>query len=324
MSKSILVTGATGFIGKKLCDSLVSRGYNVSATVRKASSGSRHPRLTVLETGDINEYSRWELLLRDCSTVIHLAARAHILNEKAEDPIKVFRKINTEATLLLARAAINAGVSRFIFVSTVGVNGNKNLGHPFNENDIPRPVEPYAIAKWEAEQALQELSKETGLQLVIVRPTGVYGPDNPGNFLRLLRIIEKGLPLPLASVRSARSFINVFNLCDFLITCIYHPKAAGKTFLVSDGEDASLVEILQILANGMGRRLKLFPFPVSLLKFLASLIGKEAIIEKLCGTLVVDSSLAQKLLDWRPVLSLQDGLLETAQWYSSTKSSHFT
>ncbi len=321
MTKSILVTGAAGFVGTKLCDLLVSRGYNVCATVRKASPGPRRPGLTVWETGDINEYSHWELLLRDCSTVIHLAARAHILNETAENPIEVFRRTNTEVTLSLARAAVKARVSRFIFVSTAAVIGNKNMRRPINENDPPNPIEPYAISKWEAEQALQEFSKKSGLQLVIVRPPGVYGANNPGNFLRLLRIIKKGVPLPLASVHNKRSFINVYNLCDFLIACIHHPKAAGKTFLISDGENASLVEIMQILANGMGCRLKLFPFPVSLLRFLASLIGKESIIEKLCETRLVDSSFARNSLDWRPVLSLQDGLLETAKWYVSTKSS---
>lgn len=323
MSESILVTGATGFVGKKLCDLLLSRGYNVCATVRKASPGSRRPGLTVWGTGDINEYSHWELLLRDCHTVIHLAARAHILNEKAENPIEVFRKTNTEATLSLARASVKAGVSRFIFVSTAAVHNNKNIRRPINENDPPKPIEPYAISKWEAEQALQRLSIESGLQLVIVRPPGVYGPNNPGNFLRLLKVIRKELPLPLASVHSKRSFINVYNLCDFLITCIHHPKAAGKTFLISDGENASLVEILTILANGMGCRLRLFPFPVSLLRFLASLIGKEALIEKLCGSRIVDSSFARNLLDWRPILSLQDGLLETAKWYVSAKSNVF-
>lgn len=310
-------------MGKKLCDLLVSRGYNVCATVRKASPDPRRPGLTVLETGDINEYPQWELLLRDCDTVIHLAARLHFPKEHSSNPIEAFRRANTDATLLLARAAVKARVSRFIFVSTAAVNGNENLHRPINEKDAPSPSGDYAVSKWEAEQALQLYSRESGLQVVIVRPPGVYGPDNPGNFLRLLRTIRKGVPLPLASIRSKRSFISVSNLCDFLITCIDHPKAAGKTFLISDGENASLVEILQILANAMGCRVKLFRFPVSLLRFLACLIGKKALIEKLCGSRVVDSSFARNLLNWRPILSLQDGLLETAKWYVSTKSRDF-
>lgn len=314
----ILVTGANGFVGKVVCEKLSSRGFDVVAAIRDpsgsngvASNGAIH----AVAVGNIDEKTDWMAVLNGCSSVIHLAARAHVLSDTTADPLAAFRETNVDGALQLARSAMLAGVRRFVFVSSVGVNGQRSSA-PFTETDTPQPAEPYAVSKLEAELALRKITSGSSMQLVIVRPPLVYGPECPGNFLRLLKLLSAGIPLPFGAIRGKRSFIGVWNLADFLITCVLHEKAAGNLFLVSDMEDIALPDLLRRLAEGMGKEVPLFSFnPVWLGRF-ASIVGRAGMFEKLCGSLTVDPSHAHITLDWTPPISLTDGLCRTADWYA--------
>jgi nucleoside-diphosphate-sugar epimerase len=241
------------------------------------------------------------------------------MDETAADPVSEFRYVNTSGSEHLARAAVKAGVRRFLYVSTVKVNGERTTDVPFTEDDEPAPEDPYAISKWEAEQALQRISSETGLEIVVVRPPLVYGPGVKGNFLRLMQWVDKGIPLPLSMVRNHRSLIGLDNLVDVLVRCIECPEASGQTFLVADGEDLSTPELLKHVAEALGRRARLFPFSSFLLRLGAKLMGVEGTWGRLFGSLVVDSTKVQRLLGWRPPVSVQDGLQQTARWYLSNQ-----
>lgn len=314
---SVVVTGAGGFVGKALCAELSARGVAVTAAVRKrgANATGASGTLRAVEVGNIDGATDWSNAVAGASVVIHLAARAHILRDDAADPLALFRQTNVEGTLQLARAALAADVGRFVFVSSVGVNGNANLA-PFTVTDGPAPVEPYAVSKLEAELALRALLTGSAMELVIVRPPLVYGPDCPGNFRRLLKLVAMGLPLPLGSVRGKRSFVSVWNLVDFLCVCAFDMRAAGQVFLVSDMEDVALPGLLRGLARGMQKDLTLLPFSPRLLRLLAAAVGKAALFDKLCGSLTVDPSQARTLLGWTPPVSLDDGLRRTGAWYA--------
>ena len=316
----VLVSGANGFVGLRLCQKLLAEGWYVRGAVRLSAGAAKLPEGTeVIQVDAIGPHTDWSGKLDGIDTVIHLAARVHVMKEIADDPLSEFRYVNTAGTEHLARAAAKAGARRLLYISTIKVNGERTIGAPFTEEDELAPEDPYAISKWEAEQALQRISSETGLEIVVVRPPLVYGPGVKGNFLRLMQWVDKGIPLPLSMVRNRRSLIGLDNLVDVLVRCIERPEASGQTFLVADGEDLSTPELLKHVAEALGRRARLFPFSSFLLRLGAKLMGVEGTWERLFGSLVVDSTKVQRLLGWRPPVSVQDGLQQTARWYLSNQ-----
>lgn len=319
--QKILVTGANGFVGKMVCAELLARGFDVTAAVRDVPEGhsSGSPSLRFVGVGNIDATTDWREALAECSAVVHLAARAHVLNDTVADPLAAFRSTNVAGAVQLARSAAQAGIRRFVFVSSVGVNGNQRA-RAFTEDDMPLPAEPYAVSKLEAELALRAEAVRSGLELVVVRPPLVYGPDCPGNFLRLLRLLSSRVPLPFSALQNKRSFISVWNLADFLATCVVHPKAPGEVFLISDMDDVTLPGLLRELARGMHMSARLFSVPPDWLETLARMVGKGAMFDKLCGALTVDASRAKTLLDWTPPVSLAEGLQRTGRWYAQKSS----
>lgn len=310
----VLVTGAHGFVGTSLCAALGGAGYEVWAAVRTSRETVGNSS-SMLELGEIGLDTDWGSVLQgsNIESVIHLAARVHVMRETAADPLVEFRRVNVAATEHLARSAAAAGVRRLVFVSTAKVNGEATDGRPFMESDSPQPQDPYAISKWEAEQALHRIAAETGLEVVIVRPPLVYGPNVKGNFAQMLKVLAKGIPLPLASVHNLRSLVYVGNLVDALIQCATHPAAAGQTYLVSDGEDVSTPDLLRQLGAAMGHPARLLPCPPALLKLAGRLTGRSDQIERLLGSLRIDSNKIRRELDWTPPYSLQQGLQATAK-----------
>tara|TARA_B100002003_G_scaffold210813_1_gene206880 strand:+ start:27846 stop:28796 length:951 start_codon:yes stop_codon:yes gene_type:complete len=298
----ILLTGATGFIGQALMRVLVQEAHQVIAVARSKGRiedwGSTGVEIYI--EPDINARTDWRLPLMQADVVIHCAALAH---GKPGD----IRSTNVEGTLNLARQAADAGVSRFIFISSIGVNGRSN-SRPFTESDPPRPEEPYAQSKWDAEQGLWEVQQETGLEIVIIRPPLVYGPQAPGNFGTLVRLVEKGIPLPLGSIRNKRTLLALDNLVDLIRVCADHPAAANQVFLAGDGSDLSTTELLRGVANALGRPSRLIPVSPSLLRLGARIVGKKAIAEQLLGSLQVDISKTRNILDWTPVISVEQAL----------------
>lgn len=264
--------------------------------------------------GNIDETTDWSHALNGCNSVMHLAARVHVMDDPSTDPLASFRQTNTGGTLNLASQAATAGVRRFVFVSSIKVNGESTeTGHPFTAADTPVPQDPYGISKMEAEQGLREIAKQTGMEVVIVRPPLVYGPGVKANFASLMRAVQRGVPLPLASVtHNRRSFVALDNLIDLLITCIDHPAAANQTFLVSDGEDLSTTDLLRRLGHAMDKPARLFPFPPSLLQLGANLLGKGDMAQRLLGNLQVDISHTCNTLNWTPPISVDDGLRRAA------------
>lgn len=314
---NILVTGANGFVGKALCAALLHKGEHVSVAVRRAVPEEQPCNAeTLFEVGDIHADTDWGAALKDKEVVFHLAARVHVMQDTALDPLAEFRKVNTEGTAHLARSAAANGVKRLVYVSSIKVNGEETHdGKKFTETDVPSPQDPYGVSKCEAEQALLRVAAETGLEVVIVRPPLVYGAGVKGNFAQMLKILAKRIPLPLGLVHNQRSLLYVQNLADSLIVCSTHPGAAGKTFLVSDGEDISTPGLLRQLGGALGRPARLLPFPPAWLKLVGLLTGKAAQVERLLGSLQVDSGKIRRELGWTPPYTLQQGLQATAEWY---------
>ena len=301
----VLLTGASGFIGKGILKQL-SDNHSVAIAVRSPKVGFRCPVYTV---GEMDGCTDWSFALHDQRVVIHLAARAHIMKDEAADPLTEYRRINVDGTLNLARQAVEAGVRRFIFISSIKVNGEQtSFAKPFTAEDTPAPEDAYGISKCEAEQGLLQIAADTGLEVVIIRPPLVYGPGVKGNFSSMLRVVKKGFPLPLGAINNKRSFVALDNLVDLIITCIDHPAAANQVFLAGDGEDLSTTELLQGIAKAAGMSSRLLPVPASVLMFMASLLGKKEMAQRLLGTLQVDISKARDLLDWTPLLSVEKGL----------------
>lgn len=313
--KLTLVTGATGFVGRAFCAQLVRGGQCVRACVRSQASDFTMPGIEPVCTGDLTPQSDWSRALAACDTVVHLAARVHVMREMARDPLADFRAMNTAATVNLARQAVAAGVRRFVYVSTIKVNGERTSGRAFRAEDNPQPEDAYAQSKLEAELALKSISQHSGLDVVIVRPPLVYGPGVKGNFLSMLRVLRRGWPLPLASCSNRRSFVGLTNLVSLLERCVTHPAAAGQVFLAADGEDLSTPEMLSRVARALGRKARLLPFPPPMLSLAASIAGRPGIYERLCGSLQVDAGKARELLDWTPPLSVDAELARTASWY---------
>ena len=308
----VLVTGATGFIGRALCRHLLLHGWSVRAASR---SGSTPPGTESVRIDAVDERTDWTEALGGVDVVVHLAARVHVMHEANPDPLNAFRTVNTQGTGRLAAMAAGAGVRRLVYVSSIKVNGEQTAHGPFTEADVPSPDDPYGKSKWEAEQALWGTARRTNLEIVVVRPPMVYGPGAPGNFNRLLRFISLGIPLPLGSVHNQRSFMYVENLCDAIRTCLQHPAAAGRTFLLSDGEDISTPELIRVLSECLGRRGRLLPFPTSLLEAGANLLGFRGEAERLLRSLRVDSSAIRQTLHWNPPYPLREGLRATAEAY---------
>jgi len=309
---NILVTGASGFIGKSLVKNLLERNHQVTES-RSPKSRENHDEGIFV---NLAKGSDWRGALFNVNLVIHLAARVHIMDDKVLNPLGEFRRVNTEGTLKLARQAAEQGVKRFIFISSVKVNGEMtSKGEPFEPADGNIPLDPYGLSKYEAERGLLEIAKETGIEVVIIRPPLVYGPGVKANFASMMKWVSKGIPLPLGAVNNKRSFIALDNLVNFIIHCIDHPKAANEVFLISDGEDVSTTELLKKAAKAFGKPPHLLPVPVSLMSFAAALIGKKAVTDRLFGSLQVNSSKACDLLDWKPVITMDEQLTKTAEAY---------
>lgn len=301
----IIITGASGFIGRRLVTTLQSKpDVDLTATVRRSVD---LPAARVVEVQGLDSDTDWTTALIDQQILIHAAARAHIMKDEVADPLSEYRRVNVGGTINLARQAAAAGIKRFIFISSIGVNGNVNT-HPFTDDDIPNPSELYAKSKWEAEQGLWEIQCETGMELVIIRPPLVYGPNAPGNFGSLIHWIEKGIPLPLGAINNQRTLVALDNLVDLIITCIDHPAAANEVFLAGDGEDLSTTELLRGVARAMVKPSRLIPVSETLLMFGAALLGKKAMARRLLCSLQVDISKARNLLGWRPPIPVEEGL----------------
>jgi nucleoside-diphosphate-sugar epimerase len=307
----VLVTGAAGFVGQTLCRQLSAAGYEVRAAVRGAA---RATDATSVAVGNIDATTDWSNALAGMRYVIHLAGRAHVLHDESRS-IAEYRRVNVDGTRRLAQDAARSGVTRLIFVSSVKVNGESTRARAFADSDPPQPEDAYGVSKWEAEQALAQIAGDTRMETVVLRPPLVYGPGVKGNFLRLAQFIMRGFPLPLASVANRRSLIYVGNLAAAIVACLRPPGAAGRTYLVSDGEDVSTPALIGTFAAALGVRARLIPFPVPLLRLAAAALGRRGEIERLTGSLQIDSSRIRAELGWRPPYSLADGLHETARWY---------
>jgi nucleoside-diphosphate-sugar epimerase len=323
MNERVLVTGADGFVGRYVCRKLMESGYSLRAGVRNAESipdlQRAVPGLTDSSLlGDLGASPELSGPLAGMSAVVHLAARVHIMKESSGDPLQEFRRANVEGTKSLAYAAAAAGVRRFIFVSTIKVNGDSTSDMPFNVDMPPAPQDAYAISKWEAEEALRSVAAESGLELVIVRPPLVYGAGVRGNFLRLMSLVDRALPLPRPRKRNCRSMIGAENLADFLVRCVDHPKAAGHSFLVKDSEDISTRELITRLARLLNRPVRLVPVPESLIRLVARLTMTKEAAGRILDSLVIDSDCTQQLLKWTPPVTLDEGLAATARWYRET------
>ena len=327
---NILVTGATGFVGQAVITELLRQEHNVVASVRKHSA-DLPLKIKQVNTGELSSAINWHDVVSNMAVVIHLAARVHVMNDDSSDPLTEFRRVNTEATLNLAKQAVMAGVKRFIFISSIKVNGEmtgaaspypeeEGIKERFTENDSFVPIDPYGLSKYEAEQGLLALAKDTGMEVVIIRPPLVYGPGVRANFASMVRWVNKGVPLPLGAVHNQRSLIALDNLVSFISHCIDHPKAANEVFLISDGEDVSTTELLQKVAKALGKKSRLIPVPVGLMTFAAKLIGKSDVANRLFGSLQVDSSKARNLLGWKPVITMDAQLKKTAEAYLNRKA----
>lgn len=312
---TVLVTGANGFVGAALCARLAAQGLSVRAAVRSASGAPVGAE--VVQSGDLEAGADWSAALKDVSEVVHLAARVHVMNEASADPLGAFRSVNVDGTASLARQAARAGVRRFVYMSSIKVNGeHTSPGHAFRAGDLPAPRDPYGVSKMEAEQALRQMALETGMELVIVRPPLVYGPGVRANFASLMRWLAHGVPLPLASITTnRRSLVALDNLIDLVLTCLSHPLAAGETFLVSDGEDLSTAELLIRLGQALGQPARLVPIPQGVLKLGAAVLGRPGIYQRLCGSLQVDIGPTCERLGWTPPVSVDLALLQTARGF---------
>lgn len=307
-----LLTGATGFIGRRIAEQLAQLGDRVKVTVRAAAINS-----TIAQggfewhvVGDINSQTDWRPALQSVQAVVHCAARAHVMREKAADALAAYREVNVSGTLRLAQQAAAFGVKRFVFLSSIGVNGNQST-MPFTEASEPHPHDAYAISKWEAELALLALAAQTGMEVVIIRPPLVYGPGAPGNFGNMVRWVQRGLPLPFGSVQNLRSLVALDNLASLVILCadrMLSPQAANQVFVVADGEDVSTATLLRKVALAAGRPINLMPVPGTWLRAGASLLGKRAVADRLMGNLQVDATKVRALLGWRPVVTMDEQL----------------
>lgn len=315
MPPCVVVTGASGFVGRAVAERLARDGYPVRAPIRNSDA--------VLPTGvecvtgvDVGPASDWRGVLAGVDTIVHCAARVHVMRERDVNPLAAFRQVNVSGTLKLARQAADIGVRRFVFISSIGVNGNETRGRPFTAADTPAPHSAYAESKYEAEIALRNLASETGLEVVIIRPPLVYGPRAPGNFNRLLRALHRGLPMPFgAVVDNRRSLVALDNLVDLIAIASRHPSAANQTILVSDGSDISTAQLLIKAAQALGKHARLMAVPVWVLRSAAALLGKRDLAQQLLGSLQIDISPTRSLLGWKPPIALDDAISDAAHYF---------
>ncbi len=302
----ILLTGGSGFVGRALIAPLTKTGYEVLALATKAVNLT--PARVCLFPGFGLQFNLQPVLV-GITTVIHCAARAHVMDEQSHNPLAEFRKVNVEGTLNLARQAAAAGVKRFIFISSIKVNGESTApGQQFLASDTPGPEDAYGQSKLEAEQGLLALAQETGMEVVIIRPPLIYGPGVKGNFASMIKLVGKGLPLPLGAIDNRRSLVGIDNLVDLIMRCIDHPAAANRIFLAGDGEDLSTTELLRAVAKAMGRPARLIPLPAAFLRWGAAVLGKQAVASRLLGSLQVDIAQTCEVLDWKPPFTVEEGL----------------
>jgi nucleoside-diphosphate-sugar epimerase len=319
----VLLTGSTGFVGGHTSAALVASGLTVRQASRRAvaASPTAERGMERVVVGEVGPETDWAEALRGVDVVVHLAARVHVMDETEADPLGEFRRVNVEGTRRLARQAADAGVRRFVFVSSVKVNGEETTGEQFREDDAPAPADPYGVSKWEAERALRDIEAATGLEVVVVRPPLVYGPGVRANFLRLLEGVSRGVPFPFARVENRRSLVFVRNLADALARCATHPAAAGRTFLVSDGTPVSSADLVRGIARAMGRRPRLVPVPPSWLELAARLAGRAEVVRRLLGSLEVDDRAIRDALGWKPPFAMEEGLVETVAWWRENPGS---
>lgn len=311
---TVLVTGANGFVGSAVCLRLVHEGFYVRPVVRTVQPAVPSANLLPPVVADLERNTDWSAALNGVTEVLHSAARVHVMDDLSADPLEAYRQVNVAGTLNLASQAAQAGVRRFVFVSSIKVNGEATQpGQPFTADDVPSPLDPYGVSKLEAEQGLRDIEAQTGMGVVIVRPPLVYGPGVKANFASMMRWVARGIPLPLGAIHNARSMVALDNLVDLLVTCLKHPAAAGQTFLVSDGKDVSTTELLRRTAEAMGKKTLLLPVPASVLELGASLLGKRAVAQRLCGSLQVDIEKTRRLLGWTPPLTLDQGLKKAVE-----------
>jgi nucleoside-diphosphate-sugar epimerase len=305
----VLVTGANGFVGSALCPYLAALGHTVIPAVRRQSG--------ITSEVVVHGAESWKAALKGCDSVIHLAARAHVMQDQEQDHLQAFRASNVDTTIDLAKLAVEAGVRRFVFMSTIKVNGEETAsGCSFSPDDPVAPKDPYAISKWEAEQGLLEIAQRTGLEVVIIRPPLVYGPGVKGNFSSLIKWVKNGVPLPFGAIHNRRSMIGVGNLVNFTALCAdidESPNAKGQVFLVSDGKDVSTAELLRKVAKAFRCNSRLFRVPEGLMRVAARWMGKASSADRLFGSLVVDDSKARQMLGWHPQLSMDEQLQKMAQ-----------
>ena len=316
----VFVTGANGFIGKALCKRLLCENSIVFGAVRNGKVSQVSPGVAAVEIGDINKTTNWSDALSEADFVVHTAARVHTLNDPSHDPLTAYRKVNVQGTEHLARESAKSGVKRFIFLSSVKVNGEESW-KPYTETDTPAPVDSYGISKMEAELKLRKVAVETGMAVVILRPPLVYGPGVKANFLKLLQTVDRGTPLPFAGVKNQRSLIYVENLVDAIVACVRHPNASNQTYLVSDGGDVSTPELIRMMSALLHKRPRLFSVPGLCLHIASRIAGKGPTIDRLIGSLTVDTAKITQELGWSPPFTLVEGLEETVAWFRGIGSS---
>lgn len=307
----VMVTGGTGFLGTALVRALKSAGHEVILTTRKQDN----PEQGIYNLGDISANTNWLNLLQGCDTVIHTAGRAHILNDDAQDALAEFRRVNHDATMKLASDAATNGVKHFIFVSSIGVNGNATSGIPFTEASEPQPTSDYAISKREAEQSLLNQFAESDMAITIVRPALICGENAPGNIQRLLKLVSKNLPLPFKNVRNKRALVSLDNVVSFISECVVNEKSKNQLYLLADAERPSTEDMINAFAAGMGIKAKLVSFPTGIFRLLLASVGKRGIYDQLFGDLEVDASKSREHLNWTPPITLFETMKKTAKYY---------
>lgn len=315
----VLVVGASGFVGGQLVRRLAADGIPLRAAIRR-NRADLPAGIDIVENVDLEGSFDWTAAIAGCDTVAHLGARVHVMRESSANALEAYRRVNVDGTLSLARQAAAAGVRRFVFLSSVKVCGEfTSPNAPFVETAAPRPQDPYGVSKLEAELGLLELSRASGMQVVILRPPLIYGPGVRANFLSMMRWLQRGVPLPLGSIVNRRSLIGVGNMVDLICTCLRHPAAAGEVFLASDGEDLSTPELLKRLAAALDTKARLLPIPAGLLEGVAALAGQRVLAQRLCFSLCVDSRKVRKTLDWQPPFSVDEELQRTARAFLGSR-----
>ena len=308
----VLVTGASGFVGHEVAVRLSGETHLVPRAAHRGVIRELPARAEQTVVESLSATTDWSRALAGCEALVHTAARVHVMHDAAADPLAEFRAVNVAGTLHLAREAVRAGVKRFVFISSIKVNGEQTApGTPFTADDVPAPADPYGVSKHEAEQALRLVASETGLEVVIIRPVLVYGPGVKANFRAMMRWVHKGIPLPLGAVHNSRSLVALDNLVDLVVRTLAHPGAANQTFLVSDGDDVSTTELLRRTAAAMGKRARLIPVPSILLETAARVLGKEDLARRLSGSLTVDIRKTCERLEWSPPVNLDRALEKT-------------